>query len=84
MSKMRSFSQIQEARGELFSLNVTIGTATFIGSNGILGIDGLAWEPSKIDTIPESATIALLGIDFTVLAGGAARKKWKKKAVSNS
>lgn len=35
-------------------------------------------------TVPEPATIALLSIGLAGLAGGAARKKWKKKAVVKS
>ena len=34
--------------------------------------------------VPEPSTIALLGIGLAGLAGGAARRKWKKKAVDKS
>ncbi len=36
------------------------------------------------EPVPEPATIALLGIGIAGMAGGAARRKWKQKAVDNS
>ena len=38
-------------------------------------------EEIDVDPIPEPTTIAILGIGLAGLAGGAARRKWKKKAV---
>ncbi len=69
----------------LMTVDRSSGTASQIGALGGSGItaDGLAIVPVTV-TEPEPATIALPGIGIAGLAGGAARRKWKKKAVANS
>lgn len=46
----------------------------------ISGFNNLNLNP-EAELIPEPTTIALLGLGYVGLAGGAARRKWKKKAV---
>ena len=51
---------------ELYTLNVTTGAATLVGSNGVEGIDGLAWmddcEVRIIPTLSEWGLIAMAGV----------------------
>lgn len=48
----------------LYSVNTGTGAATLIGSNGVDGIDGLAWQ----STVPEPGSLALLGLGLAALA----------------
>jgi hypothetical protein len=55
--------------GQLYTLDVTSGAATLVGSNGVAKIDGLAWKgecvtkvTSPIPTLSEWGLIAMAGI----------------------
>ncbi len=58
------------------------GNGIFERGKGIA--DEVSPKTSSAVVTPEPATIALLGIGLAGIAGGAARRKLKKKAVENS
>jgi hypothetical protein len=53
--------------GNLYSINVSTGQATLIGSNGFEFIDGLAWIAPEAVPVPEAATFALFGVGLMIL-----------------
>ena len=74
---------------DLSDLNAVLALFNLFAFPGPLPIDmttsaNITVTEAGTAPIPEPATIALLGIGIAVLAGGAARRKWKNKAVDNS
>lgn len=55
----------------LYTVNVTTGLATLVGSTGVVRLDGLAW---KANGVPEPATLALLGAGLAGLGFSRRRK----------
>lgn len=54
---------------QLYTLNVLSGAATLVGANGVTmgdGIDGLAWRPQPITTVPEPDGYAFCSVFCTL------------------
>ena len=74
--------------GRNYLLGTQLGSGGFPsypgGGENIEVEGGVVWALSETEPVPEPATIVLLSIGLAGLVGGAARRKWKKKAVDNS
>lgn len=70
----------------LSDINIVSAQFTFTGASrdGIYFDELYYGSTTTSAPVPEPATIALLGIGLAGLAGGAARRKWKKKAVDKT